>query len=73
MLGERSALRVDKIGLRGLEAPFACAFFDGTDVYLSAFRGVLADQRSLLWRRKFGRNVPSDRGNREKRKSSKGK
>jgi hypothetical protein len=72
VLGERSALRVDKLGLRSLEGPLASASFDGADVYLNAFRSVTAGQRSLLRRNKFGRNVLSDRGNREKRKSTKG-
>src|SRR5882757_10751667 len=71
VLDEWSALRVDKLGLRGLEAPFATAPLGGADIYLNAFRGVLADQRCLLRRRKFGRNVLSDRDNRRERKSSK--
>ena len=67
VLGERSAMRISKLGLRGLESPFVCAPFDVAEIYLNAFRGVATEQRSLLRRRKFGRNVLSDRRNRGKR------
>ena len=71
MPGERSALRVDKFSLRGLETPFVWVPFDAADVDLNALRGVLAKQRALLRWREFGRNVPSDSGNRRERKSGK--
>jgi hypothetical protein len=71
VLGERSALRVSKLGLRGLEGPFACAPFDGADVYLNAFRGVFADQRLLLGRHEFGRHVLSDCANCEELRAAK--
>jgi hypothetical protein len=71
VLREQSTLCVDKLRLRGFETPFGYAPFDDTDVYLNAFRGVLADQSSLLRSRKFGRNLLSYRGHRKKQKSSK--
>jgi hypothetical protein len=60
MPGERPALRVDKLRLRGLEAPFSCSPFDATDVYLNTLRGELTYLSAPLRKRKLGRNILSD-------------
>lgn len=71
VLGERSALRVDKLRLGGLKIPFACAPLGGADVYLNIFRCVLAEQKSLRPGISLFGMPWANRANRNERKSGK--